>query len=312
MNNVCSPTRQGDWTCFTVQELFALCDAWNNLHSTDKINTKYLLEHSRVSELCNVLNGYIKDYNGTTQDPPIQLIEFVDTKKYTYDILQKKFFPICGLKNESCWIENSDIKTKLRELHPELSQVIDKFVFKPKGTREQYGWLSTRNIVDVMRQYEKLHDNFKFIDCVPSDYYILEPNKFPLDVLYKYKYLAVVFNLDETHESGSHWVTVFFENSLVNNKHTLYIEYFDSTGNKPIKNIKKFMHNTKLKNTKNKKYLVNTVKHQKGNSECGVFALFYIQQRLNGASFQDFQKERLSDELMNKYRRDFFRPYSGF
>lgn len=316
----CSPLRQGgnSWTCFTINELMALCEMWNKTEYSkgSKIDIPHIQKIVDVSQLCKKLNYHIDGYNKSASNSivksPIKNIGCVYPKKYIWSILYNKFFPFCGIKNEVCWIDNKDldIKHHLEQEYPDLYKLIDKFVFKPQGTKDQYGWLSTTNIIDVMRQYETVYTNFKFIDCVPSDNYILYPHEFPNnETISKYRYLAVVFNIDETHKPGSHWVTVFFENTLdeFGNK-ILLIEYFDSVGNPPIPNISKFMHHKQL-DVFNKKYLVNKFKHQKGDSECGIFALFYIQKRIQGYSFDDFQHKRLSDTMMNQYRSEFFRPH---
>lgn len=321
--NYCSPLRQGktsDWTCFTINELLILCKMWNkSIYSKNsKIDTDYITKLVDISSLCNKLNNIILDYNNTntntnTIDPMVFLnVECFPIEKYIWNILYNKFFPFCGMKNESCWIDNkyTNVKNEIKKNYPDLYTLVDKFIFKPQGTREQYGWLSTTNIVQVMNQYQVLHHpDFKFIDCVPSDHYILNPKEYPSQSIFNsFKYLAIVFNIDESHQPGSHWVTVFFENTIINNKRVLLIEYFDSTGNDPINNIKKFIFNKNL-DSFDKVYYINKFQHQNGDSECGIFALFYIQQRLLGYTFQDFQIQRLPDKMMNSYRLEFFRPH---
>ena len=45
---------------------------------------------------------------------------------------------------------------------------------------------------------------------------------------------------------------------------------------------------------------------QKKDSECGVYCLYFITQRLKGKSFNQLIDKNLSDEKMNKYREHFF------
>jgi hypothetical protein len=314
--NHCSPLRQGktsDWTCFTIHELLILCKMWNkSIYSKNsKIDTDYITQLVEISGLCDKLNSIILDYNKVNVNKIVD-VECFPVEKYIWNILYNKFFPFCGMKNETCWIDNKyiNVKNELKKNFPDLYILVDKFIFKPQGTKEQYGWLSTTNIIQVMHQYQVLHPNFKFIDCVPSDHYILNPHEYPsINLFQKYKYLAVVFNIDESHQPGSHWVTVFFENIVTNdNKNVLLVEYFDSTGNDPIDNIKEFMYSKNIDSFE-KVYYINKFQHQNGDSECGVFALFYIQQRILGYTFQDFQIKRLPDKMMNSYRLEFFRPH---
>ena len=201
------------------------------------------------------------------------------------------------------------IKEILKKMYPKLYKVIQKFAFKPKNTSKKWGWLSTIEIEDVMKQYELVFKDFKFISCVPSDFYSLYPQDFPKNVLDTIKKSAIVFNTDPSNKPGQHWVSLFFEN-VGDANNTLLVEYFDSTGDPPIANFKKFLNNDYFK-SRNVIYKQNHFKHQKGDTECGVFSLFYIIQRLKGNIFEDFDKERISDTLVNKWREFIFRPYTS-
>jgi len=314
----CSPLRENkkdNWTCLTQDELIEIVKVWNKTSQGKKslINIKEIYDLQLSEKLWYQLQFYIQEYNKcTSKSTPLPTQDFsIDLNKFIYCLLQNKFKSYCTsntLDNgEICWIEHSEIQRELSNSNPKFKKILDTLVFKPKGTKTQYGWLNTTHIENVMHQYQQLYKDFKFIDCVPSDHYILYPLLFPKKNIQNYSKSALVFNLDESHQSGSHWVAVFIQHSLINNQHTLVVEYFDSTGNKPIKNIKTFLYHPWFKNF-NTIYKINKFKHQKGDSECGVFCLFYIQQRLKGATFEDFQKERLSDQLMKKYRSVFFRP----
>lgn len=52
----------------------------------------------------------------------------------------------------------------------------------------------------------------------------------------------------------------------------------------------------------------NTIQHQKKDTECGVYAINFIVERLNGKSFEDIVNNVISDEEMNSKRKEFFRP----
>jgi len=156
----------------------------------------------------------------------------------------------------------------------------------------------------VMQQYEKTHENFKFIGCFPSDYYHLHPKEFPTYVLDHYKYSAIVFNHDKSHERGSHWVAVFFENKPDG---SLQVEYFDATGGKPVKYIREFFTHPYFNKAD---YFENSYGHQRGNNECGVYSLFYIIKRLEGKTPFQLRTKRIPDATMNKFRSELFRPYT--
>jgi hypothetical protein len=117
-----------------------------------------------------------------------------------------------------------------------------------------------------------------------------------------------VFNLDKGSEPGSHWVVLFFEFGQVGSTPEILIEYFDSTGSKPIKNISDLIKSL----TKNHKtrVRVNTICHQKGKTECGVYSLFYTLQRLSGHSMDEINALILDDDVMHTYRQNLFRKHT--
>jgi hypothetical protein len=54
--------------------------------------------------------------------------------------------------------------------------------------------------------------------------------------------------------------------------------------------------------------LHNRIRHQYGNSECGVFSMNFIMERLGGKSLTRISKEKLTDERMNELRKILYRP----
>ena len=92
--------------------------------------------------------------------------------------------------------------------------------------------------------------------------------------------------------------------------------FFDSTGDPPSKEIEKLINKlerqsksltinfTKFKTTKNKK------QHQFNNSECGIYSLFFIIQRLAGNSCNNIFNTLIHDKKMNENREVFFTKQS--
>lgn len=284
------------FTCYNVEELSSLIEGWNNSFVDNQI-----ILSSKIVKSWNSLQKEILEYNSRCNgnlklDPEL-------ITKLLWCVLNEKLKGVC--KTESCWIDVKEVMEPLKKKYPNLYEHIQQYVFKPKGTKERIGWLSTIEVENVMKQYEKANKFFKFIDCVPSDHYKLNPEDIPnFENLKKngVKYAAIVFNIDETNQPGSHWISVFFDFSGGN----LFVEHFDSTGEGPIKNIHQF-----IQSFKPEKISINKFQHQKGNTECGVFSLFYIQKRLEGYTFKDFQQERIPDKVMEEYRKIFFRPFSS-
>jgi hypothetical protein len=250
-------------TCFTLEELIEIANAYNNFYQFS--NSKKIV---------------IKDKN----------------KKQIWNSINKRLESICNI--ESCWIEQKFLNSLKNK---NLLQKLKYYTFKPKMTRGQYTWLNTNNINEVFLQYEKLFNNFYFAGALPSDFY--KYKKFDKNILDKYTYIGFVFNHDSSKKPGSHWVSFFIDN----NKKT--IEYFDSVGSPPTKLINNFIKIIR-KQLPNYIYLENAITHQLKNSECGMYSIYYILQRLMGKSFHYISNNIIRDSHMNKFRNYIFRPRS--
>ena len=55
-------------------------------------------------------------------------------------------------------------------------------------------------------------------------------------------------------------------------------------------------------------FKINRTPFQKGNNNCGVFACYYIIQRLLGYSYKEIKSQMLTDKMMTNYRQLLFRP----
>ena len=239
------------------------------------------------------LRAMAESYNQANIGPKINI--------YTKDLwaeLHNTFFPICK-DNEGCWIENQSLLEILKAKYPDLYTSIRYYSLKPLMTEGKHDWLSTTNIDEVMHQYEKVFSNFKYLGAFPSDYY--KEHNFPISYFRKYKYVGLIFNTDPSYKSGSHWVAVLFETCPDGE---LLINYFDSTGDDPNRNIKGFLNEFKDLGTVS----INKTKHQRGNSECGMYSMYFILSRLQGRSMEDINKKRITDAEMNLYRSELFRP----
>ena len=87
------------------------------------------------------------------------------------------------------------------------------------------------------------------------------------------------------------------------------IYFFDSVGDKPHVNINTLVErvqNQGKREGKTIKYYVNNFEHQKGNSECGVYSLYFIIEMLNGRDFSYFQDKRIPDKDIEKFRKIYF------
>ena len=86
--------------------------------------------------------------------------------------------------------------------------------------------------------------------------------------------IGIVFNLDFHTGPGTHWVSLYID---IKNK---FIFYFDSNGDKTPKQIKTFINRIILQGKKENidfvLYENNKTEHQRSNTECGMYSLFFI------------------------------------
>jgi len=209
--------------------------------------------------------------------------------------------------DEENWIKHKSLKNLSKEDY----DILINNTFRPKGPQGQFEWLSTLDINKVLYQYEQKYNDFKFLGAVPIDFMDLDYlifNKINFKELEKnnLKRFGVIFNLDESWKSGSHWVSLFFDLD----KGQIY--YSDSFAIEPeqriidfINIIEKYLkYNKKITNI-DKKY--NKTRHQKGNSECGVYSINFILRLLKGKTFDHITRKRLDDNKVNKCRLVYFK-----
>ena len=58
----------------------------------------------------------------------------------------------------------------------------------------------------------------------------------------------------------------------------------------------------------NYKRCINSKKHQYENNECGVYAIYFLIQRLIGFDFNHITDNVIQDKQMNQFRKIIFRP----
>ena len=229
-------------------------------------------------------------------------IKFTGSKEELWNAIRMHLFDECNYEWE--WMDNKSI----RELN---DREIKYETFKPPmptaWLKNKFTWLNTTDILNVMRQYEKLYREFKFfgpvpVDC-PKDIYC-ELTNIDLGKMNRkgVNMVGVIFNLDKHNESGSHWVGLFAnmqDNSII---------YYDSTGNSPPDYIKYFMGMLKRQMRSDVSIDWNKKKHQFGGTECGVYSMNFIIESIKGNKLSDIEKKTISDYSVNVLRNYFYRP----
>lgn len=175
-------------------------------------------------------------------------------------------------------------------------------------------WLSTIDIKDVMTQYMGKYPEFIFYGPVPLDFKLFnkELSNINIEKMYKNgkKKIGIIFNLDYSYQSGSHWVSLFID--LTDKT----ICFFDSVGDNPPKEITDLITtiengwdiNKEKENKKNRFNIkINKKKHQRLDTECGVYSIYFLINRLQGKSCISIFDNLIDDKKMEKYRQVFFR-----
>ena len=240
---------------------------------------------------------------------PSKLISSNDTREI-WSQLKENIGSSCN--KESCWL-------KQKFMEGNVSQDLLNYTFSPKSPESwknnRNEWLSSTDIERVMKQYEKSYNCFDFIGPSPIDYDTHklygecvweELCKFNLtNQIKKGKTkIGIVFNTDPHTKEGEHWICLFI------NIKKKYIIYFDSVGNYTPKQINKFIKNVKNQgNNMDMKFKVfkNTLKHQRKDSECGMYCLHVIIELLKDKTNPtELLSKRITDEEMQSYRKKYF------
>ena len=215
--------------------------------------------------------------------------------------IQKNLNLICK-KDEYCWKKQNFIK-KLRDID------IEMYSFKPNypksWIKDKYTWLNTYDIYYVMKQYEKTYDDFVFLGPIPSDCPTniqCELSKLDLINLKKKNIfkIGIIYNLDVSSGPGTHWVAIFIDNK--NNE----INYYDSYSSQPIPLIHRFIekiYDQYSKNNINATVIYNDKRHQFDGSECGMYSMNFILERLHGTTMYEISQMTIPDEQMNYLRK---------
>ena len=177
--------------------------------------------------------------------------------------------------------------------------------------------LSNYDIDGTLQQWQNtLFKDFFAYDFNMADYQQINGSLATVSVpeLYKrgIRTIGCIINTDVSTGRGKHWMALFGDFRSESPKFT--IEFFNSSGNAPESHWKLWLHNTKnamddIAKSAGKQckcVVVSRKCHQKSQTKCGVYSLYYIWSRLKGVPYTQFSNIRITDELMFEFRQHLF------
>ena len=274
---------------------------------------------------CSVFKKHANNANGELEVcSDEQIIEKI--KKETRSANLEEIKQKTGCQTEEC-IYSSPLVISIIGEEAAEHQLLKNF--KVKGPWNTTEWLNNEHIDNILYQAAEFLPVFHHVKFQMLDFEETKTELSRLDIILRYKegynYIGVILNTDKSTGVGEHWFAIFIKmmpnhptsNKRVptdNNPSSVIIEYFNSSGNNPRKEVTEWMMKQKYllisKGIQAKIVHVCKYQIQKSQTECGCFSLFYIYSRLNGISADKFNRshEGFSDAAMIKFRKKLFGP----
>ena len=238
---------------------------------------------------------------------PDKIIQSNDSAQI-WKSLKTYFKSTCN--KESCWLKSFAIRSSDEIYESFAPKSPDEWKINPNE------WLSSVDITNVMKQYEKKYKCFDFIGPSPIDFDTkLLRGECVWDELCNFDLkkqmargktkIGMIFNTDPHNKDGEHWVSMFVNIKLKT------IFYFDSAGDEVKPEIKaladRIIEQGKMQNIGFLFDQNHPFEHQQGGTECGIYSLYFIAHMLEDKTNAQYLKTHvLSDKYIEKFRKIFF------
>jgi hypothetical protein len=248
----------------------------------------------------SVVDQIQTEYN---KDHPQNPVSETDPHKILEIIMKKNG---CGNKDERCLLgEIDDIGLRKKYL---------KMLFAPNHPdswiKNPDEWLTNIDIDDFFEHLERKYGDFKALKSTPIDFDTKVGFQCVEEELCNFSLktnmsggktrFGAVFNLDKHDQAGSHWVSLYI--SVPDEA----IVFFDSALGGIPKEIDVFVKRVQKQATDAGKLLnfsTNKVEHQKGNTECGMYSIYFITEMLsNFKNLNKFIEGNIPDDDVFKLR----------
>lgn len=283
--------------------------------NSQKINRTKIIEKKPVSECSIAIDGtkfcskpsIIKKIGKSIG------IKVTDTEQ----ILEESKVKL-GCGTEKCVLEQA-IKIAPMPIKEEVRESL-KDDFKPIGPADSTALLSNIDIDGILSQMTKKWDasalHFHMIDFDKYENGNTKLNRVNLadEINKNLKTFSVVLNTDKYESGGIHWFCLFGDfrgKGTPDDPYTL--EYFNSSGEYPRPSVSAWLHKQHklISNMESKPTVVikqdMPIAHQKGNTECGVYSLYYLISRIKNEKDKNFfETVEIPDDEMTEFRKSLF------
>jgi hypothetical protein len=284
-----------------------------NNEKLNKINCSPKSKNEINEFSCYTNDSLYKLRNLWNERHPDATIQTNDTKEI-HEQLASYLKNVCN--KESCWLKQTHDFGNINK----STEFTDSFAPESPGEwdKNPNEWLTSVDILNVMKQYEKAYKCFDFIGPSPIDFderklygecVWEELCNFSLAEQIKHgkTKIGMIFNTDPHDKPGQHWISMFIDIKK------RQISFFDSVGSKIPPKIMKLVERIQEQGRKmtpklNIKFDQNyPVEHQYGSTECGVYSIFFIVHMLEDKITEHYLKTHiLKDNDMSKFRKIYF------
>jgi len=246
-----------------------------NCHPSLHLKQKKILDYSCFT--ADALETLKNTYNNKNPNSMI-------TTNNPKEIWEQLYHKNQHCDQEHCWVQNIADK----HLRDKISNSFSPF--QPSNWKKnKNAWLSNFDIDAVLKQYqETYHGEFISLGPTPIDFDTKKTNgqcvwqelcKLSLSVEYNkgVRKIGIIYNLDTHKGSGTHWVSMFIDMA----ENTPFIFYFNSTSQRMPKQVKDLINRLQtewntFRGSSFQVYKNTRTQHQRTNSECGMYSLFFI------------------------------------
>lgn len=234
------------------------------------------------------------------------IIDIFDKIFHTNDINEIKTMTHC--KSEACILKSSKVRAAIprERINQELSTN-----FKVEGPRDNTNLLNNVVIDNTLKLWVQEFPDFFPCHFAMMDFKQTQEEFETIDLCKVFesgkKIFACVLNTDVSSGPGKHWVSVVVNARNLSN---IQIMYYNSAGNPPPKPVVEWMERRRHELKKLGKpdvIPITRVRHQKSDTECGVYSLYFIRCCLDGVEPSFFFDNVISDEAMMEFRKHCFR-----